>query len=165
MRGFQCVYQESHYKGAVLKVISKLLLLSMHVHHDQKVKCTSFPSPCNLNAWHRWSNWKKWKKTQIWIYVLNINSKTKTFHKPIIAACDEFIFDLWIPACIVQHCNMSLWKVRVTYSAHVYEKEIIKYHQKGAHNKLVSPCLKPSENFCVFSMIITCANFQWYESN
>ena len=108
---------------------------------------------------------KNGKKTQIWIYVLNINSKTKTFHKPIIAACDEFIFDLWIPACIVQHCNMSLRKVRVTYSAHVYEKEIIKYHQKGTHNKLVSPCLKPSENFCVFSMIITCANFQWYESN
>lgn len=108
---------------------------------------------------------KNGKKTQIWIYVLNINSKTKTFHKPIIAACDEFIFDLWIPACIVQHCNMSLWKVRVTYSVHVYEKEIIKYHQKGTHNKLVSPCLRPSKNFCAFSMIITCANFQWYESN
>ena len=91
--------------------------------------------------------------------------QTKTFHKPIIAACDEFIFDLWIPACIVQHCNMSLWKVRVTYSVQVYEKEIIKYHQKGAHNKLVSPCLRPSKNFCAFSMIITCANFQWYESN
>ena len=97
--------------------------------------------------------------------MLNINSKTKTFHKPIIAACDEFIFDLWIPACIVQHCNMSLPKVRVTYSAHVYEKEIIKYHRKGAHNKLVSPCLRPSKTFCAFSMIITCANFQWYESN
>ena len=108
---------------------------------------------------------KKWKKTQIWIYVLNINIKTKTFHKPIIAACDEFIFDLWIPACIVQHCNMSLRKVRVTYSVHVYEKEIIKYHRKGTHNKLVSPCLRPSKKFCAFSMIITCANFQWYESN
>lgn len=116
---FQCVYQESHYKGAVLKVISKLLLLSMHVRHDQKVKCASFPSPFNLNAWHWWSNWKKMEKNSDLDLCVKHKQQNKDFSQT--HHCCMWWIHLW-PLDSSMHCS-TLQHVPTKSKSDMYMKK------------------------------------------